>query len=96
MLAQYRGFADVQMGIGMVVWGWQRDYWRHRGNQQRRFAHYRRRNGFGLQVAIAIALRWGLNPNDLKRSLRRLSLSPWSHWPLRRLSRAELPFRRPA
>lgn len=69
LLAQYQGFADVQMGIGMVVWG---------------LASViigealvsRATPGFALtgavmgtiifRLLIAIALRWGLNPNDLK------------------------------
>lgn len=69
LLAQYQGFADVQMGIGMMVWG---------------LASIIigealvGKSGIGLTIAgavlgtilfrmlIAIALRWGLNPNDLK------------------------------
>ena len=69
LLAQYQGFADVQMGIGMVVWG---------------LASVIigealvGRASLGLTIAgavmgsvlfrllVAIALRWGLNPNDLK------------------------------
>ncbi len=69
LLAQYQGFADVQMGIGMMVWG---------------LASIIigealvGRAGLGITITgvilgtilfrllIAIALRWGLNPNDLK------------------------------
>ncbi len=69
LLAQSQGFADVQMGIGMVVWG---------------LASVIigealvGRGGLGLTIVgavmgsvlfrllLAIALRWGLNPNDLK------------------------------
>ncbi len=69
LLAQYQGFADVQMGIGMMVWG---------------LASIIigealvGKTGIGLTITsvvlgtilfrllIAIALRWGLNPNDLK------------------------------
>ena len=69
LLAQYQGFADVQMGIGMMVWG---------------LASIIigealvGRSGIGITIIgailgtilfrllIAIALRWGLNPNDLK------------------------------
>lgn len=69
LLAQFQGFADVQMGIGMVVWG---------------LASVIigealvGRGGPGLTIVgavmgsvlfrllLAIALRWGLNPNDLK------------------------------
>jgi putative ABC transport system permease protein len=69
LLAQYQGFGDVQMGIGMMVWG---------------LASIIigealvRRGGIGVAITgvilgtilfrllIAIALRWGMNPNDLK------------------------------
>lgn len=69
LLAQYQGFADVQMGIGMMVWG---------------LASIiigealAGRSGIGIiitgsilgtilfRLLVAIALRWGLNPNDLK------------------------------
>ena len=69
LLAQYQGFADVQMGIGMMVWG---------------LASIIigealvGKTSIGISIAgailgtilfrllIAIALRWGLNPNDLK------------------------------
>lgn len=69
LLAQYQGFADVQMGIGMMVWG---------------LASIIigealvGKTSIGLtltgvilgtilfRLLIAIALRWGLNPNDLK------------------------------
>jgi putative tryptophan/tyrosine transport system permease protein len=68
-LAQYQGFADVQMGIGMVVWG---------------LASViigealvaTRKTGMAIigavmgsilfRLLVAIALRLGLNPNDLK------------------------------
>ncbi len=69
LLAQYQGFADVQMGIGMVVWGLASVIIGEAlvGSQQ-----------FGLVIVgavmgsvlfrllVAIALRAGLNPNDLK------------------------------
>ena len=69
LLAQYQGFADVQMGIGMVVWGLASiiigEALAKRGTL-----------GMALcgaimgtvlfRLLIAIALRWGLNPNDLK------------------------------
>lgn len=68
-LAQYQGFADVQMGIGMLVWG---------------LASViigealipKSSTGFLIigaimgsvifRLLVAIALRWGMNPNDLK------------------------------
>jgi putative ABC transport system permease protein len=69
LLAQYQGFADVQMGIGMVVLGLASVIIGEAlvGSQR-----------LGLMIAgaimgsllfrllVAIALRWGLNPNDLK------------------------------
>jgi putative ABC transport system permease protein len=69
LLAQYQGFADVQMGIGMIVLG---------------IASVIigealvRDSGLGLTIVgavmgsvlfrllVAVALRWGLDPNDLK------------------------------
>ncbi len=69
LLAQYQGFADVQMGIGMVVWGL--------ASVIIGEALVRGRSlGFTIigvvmgsilfRLLVAIALRWGLNPNDLK------------------------------
>ena len=69
MLAQFQGFADVQMGIGMMVWGLASVIIGETliGD-----------NSLGLVIAgavigavlfrllVAIALRWGMNPNDLK------------------------------
>lgn len=69
MLAQYQGFADVQMGIGMVVWGLASVIIGEALVGTR---------SVGLMIAgavmgsvlfrllVAIALRWGLDPNDLK------------------------------
>jgi putative ABC transport system permease protein len=69
MLAQYQGFADVQMGIGMMVWGLASVIIGEAIIND---------NGLGFVIAgavvgsvlfrllVAIALRWGLNPNDLK------------------------------
>ena len=71
VLAQYQGFADVQMGIGMMVWGLASIIIGEAlvGKSAR---------GTGLMICgavmgtvlfrllIAIALRWGLDPNDLK------------------------------
>lgn len=69
LLAQYQGFADVQMGIGMMVWGLASIII---GEALVGKA------GIGMTIVgailgtilfrllIAIALRWGLNPNDLK------------------------------
>jgi putative ABC transport system permease protein len=69
LLAQYQGFADVQMGIGMMVWGLASIILGEA---------LVGRTSLGITIAgvilgtilfrllIAIALRWGLNPNDLK------------------------------
>ncbi|MEW6545125.1 MAG: ABC transporter permease [Nitrospirota bacterium] len=69
LLAQYQGFADVQMGIGMVVWGLASVIIGEALVGSGRV---------GLTIAgaimgavlfrllVAIALRWGLDPNDLK------------------------------
>ena len=68
-LAQYQGFADVQMGIGMLVWGLASVIIGEAlvGSMK-----------LGLRIAgvvlgsvlfrllVAVALRWGLNPNNLK------------------------------
>jgi len=70
LLAQYQGFADVQMGIGMVVWGLASVII---GEALVGTPHQ-----LGLAIAgtvmgtvffrllVAIALRVGLDPNDLK------------------------------
>src|SRR5262249_31531284 len=69
LFAQYQGFADVQMGIGMVVWGLASVII---GEALVGPGH------LGLTIAgvvmgsilfrqlVAIALRAGLNPTDLK------------------------------
>ncbi len=69
LLAQYQGFADAQMGIGMVVWGLASVIIGEALTSTR---------SLGLTIVgaimgsvlfrllVAIALRWGLNPNDLK------------------------------
>jgi putative ABC transport system permease protein len=69
ILAQYQGFADIQMGIGIIVWGLASVILGQAlvGS-----------GGLGLSIAgavlgsllfrlmVALALRWGLDPNDLK------------------------------
>jgi putative tryptophan/tyrosine transport system permease protein len=69
LLAQYQGFADAQMGIGMIVWGLASVIIGEALTGTR---------SLGLTIVgaimgsilfrqlVAIALRWGLNPNDLK------------------------------
>lgn len=69
ILAQYQGFADVQMGIGMVVWGLASVIIGEAlvGTRQLGFAITGAIMGSVLfRLLVAIALRWGLNPNDLK------------------------------
>ncbi|MBI3694684.1 MAG: ABC transporter permease [Acidobacteria bacterium] len=69
LLAQYQGFADVQMGIGMVVWGLASVIIGEAliGTQQLGFVIAGAVMGSVLfRLLVAIALRWGLNPNDLK------------------------------
>lgn len=69
LLTQYQGFCDVQMGIGMLVWGLASVIIGE---------SLVRGGGLGLAICgvitgsllfrllVAIALRFGLNPNDLK------------------------------
>lgn len=69
LLAQYQGFADVQMGIGMLVWGLASIIIGEALIS---------RNSIGFLITgaiigsvlfrlmVAIALQWGMNPNDLK------------------------------
>jgi putative ABC transport system permease protein len=69
LLAQYQGFADVQMGIGMVVWGLASIIIGEAlvGTRQLGFIIVGALMGSVLfRLLIAIALRAGLNPNDLK------------------------------
>ena len=69
VLAQYQGFADVQMGIGMVVWGLASVIIGEAlvGTRQLGFAITGAIMGSVLfRLLVAVALRWGLNPNDLK------------------------------
>ena len=69
LLAQYQGFADVQMGIGMIVWGLASIIIGEAlvGKLTPGYALCGAIMGTILfRLLIAIALRWGLNPNDLK------------------------------
>ncbi|MDD5522297.1 MAG: ABC transporter permease [Kiritimatiellae bacterium] len=98
LLAQYQGFTDVQMGIGMIVWG---------------LASIiigealvaRSTPGLALcgaimgtilfRLLVAIALRWGLNPNDLKLVtavfvFSALVLPGWVKYFLRKRSKEKL------
>jgi len=69
LLTQYQGFADVQMGIGMVVWGLASIIIGEAlvGGRQLGFIITGAVMGSVLfRLIVAIALRGGLNPNDLK------------------------------
>jgi len=69
LLAQYQGFADVQMGIGMVVWGLASVIIGEAlvGTVSIGYAITGSIMGSLLfRLLVAVALRWGLNPNDLK------------------------------
>jgi len=69
LLAQYQGFADVQMGIGMIVWGLASIIIGEAlvSKCTPGFALFGAIMGTILfRLLVAIALRWGLNPNDLK------------------------------
>lgn len=69
LLAQYQGFADAQMGIGMIVWGLASVIIGEAltGSRSLGLAISGAIIGSVLfRLLVAIALRWGLNPNDLK------------------------------
>jgi putative ABC transport system permease protein len=69
LLAQYQGFADVGMGIGMVVWGLASVIIGEAlvGTNQLGMTIIGAVMGSVLfRLLVAVALRWGLSPNDLK------------------------------
>ena len=69
LLAQYQGFADVQMGIGTVVWGLASVIIGEAlvASDSLGFTIIGAIMGTVLfRLMVAIALRWGLDPNDLK------------------------------
>jgi putative ABC transport system permease protein len=69
LLAQYQGFADLGMGIGMVVWGLASVIIGEAlvGSRQLGFVITGAVMGSVLfRLLVAIALRAGLDPNDLK------------------------------
>ncbi len=69
LLAQYQGFADVQMGIGMMVWGLASIIIGEALVGKASIGTTIVGAVLGtilFRLLIAIALRWGLNPNDLK------------------------------
>jgi putative ABC transport system permease protein len=69
MIAQYQGFADVQMGIGMVVLGIASVIIGEALVGTRAVGLLITGTVMGsvlFRMLVAIALRWGLSPNDLK------------------------------
>ncbi len=69
MLAQYQGFADVQMGIGMMVWGLASVIIGEALISEKSLGLIITGAVMGsvlFRLLVAIALRWGMNPNDLK------------------------------
>jgi len=69
LLAQYQGFADVGMGIGMVVWGLASVIIGEAliGSNKLGLTIVGAVMGSVLfRLLVAVALRWGLSPNDLK------------------------------
>jgi putative ABC transport system permease protein len=69
LLAQYQGFADVQMGIGMMVWGLASIIIGEALVGKKKIGITITGAILGtilFRLLIAIALRWGLNPIDLK------------------------------
>ena len=69
MLAQFQGFADVQMGIGMMVWGLASVIIGQAvvGESSVGVVIFGAVLGSVLfRLLVAIALRLGMNPNDLK------------------------------
>lgn len=69
MLAQFQGFADVQMGIGMMVWGLASVIIGEALISEKSLGLVIAGAVIGavlFRLLVAIALRWGMNPNDLK------------------------------
>ena len=69
MLAQLQGFADVQMGIGMMVWGLASVIIGEALITEKSLGHLIAGAIIGavlFRLLVAVALRWGMNPNDLK------------------------------
>ena len=68
-LVQHQGFADVQMGIGMVVWGFASVIIGESlvGTRQMGLLITGVVMGSVLfRLLVSMALKWGMNPNDLK------------------------------
>ncbi|QVL37468.1 ABC transporter permease [Aminirod propionatiphilus] len=69
LLAQYQGFADVQMGVGTLVLGLASVIMGQALVRSRSLGVALAGTIMGsvlFRLLVSIALRWGLNPNDLK------------------------------
>jgi putative tryptophan/tyrosine transport system permease protein len=69
LLAQFQGFSDVQMGIGMMVWGLASVIIGEALITGSNLGLVLSGTVIGavlFRLLVAIALRWGVNPNDLK------------------------------
>jgi putative ABC transport system permease protein len=69
LMAQYQGFADVQMGIGMLVWGVASVVLGESLMGSKKIGLLITGAVMGsvlFRLLVAVALRFGLNPNDLK------------------------------
>jgi len=69
LLAQFQGFADVQMGLGMLVWGLASVIIGEALITRKTLGYIISGAIMGsilFRLLVAIALRWGMNPNDLK------------------------------
>ncbi len=69
ILAQYQGFADVQMGIGMMVWGLASVIIGEAiigGGSVGMLIIGSIMGSVIFRLLVAVALRLGMNPNDLK------------------------------
>ena len=69
LLAQYQGFADVQMGVGTLVLGLASVIMGQALVRTRSLGVSLTGAVMGsvlFRLLVSIALRWGLNPNDLK------------------------------
>jgi len=69
LLAQYQGFADVQMGIGMLVWGLASVIIGETLVSEKSLPYMIAGAVIGsviFRLLVAVALRMGMNPNDLK------------------------------
>jgi putative ABC transport system permease protein len=69
LLVQFQGFADVQMGIGMLAWGLASVIIGEALVSTTQLGYLITGAVMGsllFRLMVALALRWGLNPNDLK------------------------------